>query len=62
MSANADPFGGHVGQWLDVDGEPVHMLAAPDMSAEARAALQELVRRVRRMLKDESTEAQTDER
>jgi hypothetical protein len=39
----------HVGMWLDVDGEPVHMLADPNMSEETKNALAELVRLVREM-------------
>ena len=37
----------HVGFWMDVDGEPVHMLADPDMSEETAKALENLVRCVR---------------
>ncbi len=42
----------HVGQWLDVDGEPVHILAAPDMSEETAEALRELVRAARRAIEE----------
>lgn len=40
----------HVGQWMDVDGEPVHVLADPNMSDETRDALTELVRAARKMV------------
>ncbi len=42
----------HVGQWLDVDGEAVHILAAPDMSEETAEALRELVRIARREIEE----------
>lgn len=32
---------------MDVDGEPVHMLADPNMTPETKAALEALVRAVR---------------
>jgi len=41
----------HVGQWIDVDGEPVHVLADPNMSDETRRALQELVRAAKKMIR-----------
>jgi len=40
---------GHVGMWLDVDGEPVHVLADPNMSEETAAAIAKIVRAVREM-------------
>lgn len=57
----ADPFGGHVGQWLDVDGEAYHFLAAPDMSDDTKAALGEIVRATKRKI-SESTEDAGDGR
>ena len=43
-----------LGFWMDVDGEPVHMLADPNMSDETAEALVELVRATRKMLDDKS--------
>lgn len=40
----------HVGQWMNVDGEPVHVLADPNMSEETQHALEELVRAARKMV------------
>ena len=40
----------HVGMWLNVDGEPVHMLADPAMSDKTAKALAELVRAARKMI------------
>lgn len=40
----------HDGQWMDVDGEPVHVLADPAMSDATRKALEDLVRHTRKML------------
>jgi hypothetical protein len=40
----------HVGQWIDVDGEPVHVLADPNMSEETRRAIESLVRAARKHL------------
>lgn len=44
--------GGHVGQWMDVDGKPVHVLADPNMSQETRDALSELVRAAMKWVDD----------
>lgn len=41
---------GHEGFYMDVDGEPVHMLADPNMSPETAEALAKLVRHVRKLL------------
>lgn len=45
-----DPHGGHIGQYLDVDGEPVHLLADPNMSKESAEAISDLVRAARKYL------------
>lgn len=45
----SDPRGGHRTMYLDVDGEPVRVLADPNMSDETRAAIEKLVRAARRM-------------
>lgn len=37
----------HKGFWMNVDGEPVHMLADPNMTPETQAALEAMVRVVR---------------
>lgn len=42
----------HVGQWLNVDGGPVHLLADANMSAETANALAELVRAARKQMAD----------
>lgn len=49
---------GHEGFWMDVDGEPVHMLADPNMSEETAEALSEVVRAARRMLEEEQANEQ----
>jgi len=51
----------HVGQWMYVDGEPVHVLAAPNMSDETYIALQELVRAAKKMLDDRQPGIDADE-
>jgi len=40
----------HKGFYMDVDGEPVHMLADPNMTPETQAALEALVRAARKMV------------
>lgn len=40
----------HVGQWIDVDGEPVHVLADRNLSEDVREALEELIRAARKMV------------
>lgn len=50
MNQNKKRKRGHVGQWLDVDGEHVHILADPNMSEETAEALRKLVRAVRKQL------------
>lgn len=45
----ARPQPPHVGQWLDVDGEPVHVRAAPDLDELTAEALRQMVRAVRQM-------------
>jgi len=52
---------GHVGMWLDVDGEPIHVLADPNMSEETANALREITRAVRRMDAEQSKPADLDE-
>lgn len=47
---------GHEGMWLEVDGEPVHMLADPDMSDETAEALREMVQAARRMMDQEGSD------
>jgi hypothetical protein len=42
----------HIGQWMNVDGEPVHVLADPNMSDGTRDALLELVRAARKMVEN----------
>lgn len=42
----------HVGQWLNVDGEPVHVLADPNMSDATRHAIEELARAARRYVEN----------
>lgn len=42
----------HVGQWINVDGEPVHVLADPNMSEETREALVALARAARKMVEN----------
>lgn len=42
----------HVGMWLNVDREPVHMLGDPAMSNETAEALAELVRAAKKMIDD----------
>lgn len=44
------PWHPHTGQWLDVDGEPVHLLADPDIDPRTTEALRELVRAVRKQM------------
>lgn len=40
----------HKGFYMDVDGEPVHMLADPNMTPETQAALEAMVRAVRKRM------------
>lgn len=40
----------HVGQWINVDGEPVHVLADANMSDATRDALVTLARAARKMV------------
>lgn len=40
----------HQGFWMNVDGEMVHMLADPEMSAETAEALGMLVKHVRKLM------------
>lgn len=39
---------GHIGQWVMVDGEPIYILAAPNVSAETIQGMAEIVRTVRK--------------
>lgn len=43
----------HVGFWTQVDGEPVHMLADPDMSPETAEALAHVIRAARKMVEED---------
>jgi len=45
--------GKHEGFWMDVDGEPAHFLADPDMMPETQEALMELVRAARRYMDEQ---------
>lgn len=47
-------FGGHVGQYVDVDGEAVHVLGDPSLSQAAKDALATVVRAVRDMYSPKS--------
>lgn len=47
-----DPYGGHVGFFADVDGEPIHVLGDPNMSEETLNALRELARAARKAIDD----------
>lgn len=49
----------HEGFWVDIDGEPVHFLADPNMSEETANALAELVRAARKAI-DAGTLRDTD--
>lgn len=40
--------GGHKGQWVMIDGEPIHILAAPNVSEETLQGMAEIVRAVRK--------------
>lgn len=40
----------HKGFYMDVDGEPAHFLADPDMTPETKAALEAVVRAVRKRM------------
>jgi hypothetical protein len=48
-----DLHGGHMGQWIDVDGEQVHVLADPNMDEKTANAIAELVRAVRKLTPDQ---------
>lgn len=50
MSPPADLHGGHVGMWMEADGEPFHVLGDPNMSEETAEALRQVVRAARRMV------------
>jgi hypothetical protein len=47
-----DPFGGHRGFLIDVDGQPVHVLGDPNMPEKTREALREVARLARRAVED----------
>lgn len=51
-----DPFEGHTGFWIDVDGEGAHVLGDPNMSEETAKALAEVIRAVRKNYPEEPTE------
>jgi hypothetical protein len=42
----------HVGFWMEVDGQPAHVLGNPDMDDETRTALVEMGRAAIQAIKD----------
>lgn len=42
----------HKGFYMDVDGDPVHFLADPNMTPETKAALEALVRAAKKHMDD----------
>lgn len=47
-----DPYGGHVGFFVDVDNEPMHVLGDPNMSEETLNALKAMARAARKAIED----------
>jgi hypothetical protein len=47
-----DPWGGHRGFSIDVDGQPVHVLGDPNMPEQTREALREVARLARKSIED----------
>lgn len=42
----------HTGFWIDVDGQPVHVLGDPEMSKDLIEALADMAREARKMIAD----------
>ena len=55
----ADLHDGHVGMWLEADGEPFHVLGDPNMNEETLEALREMARAARRMMEEKAHEDET---
>lgn len=51
----------HVGFWVEVDGQPIHMLGALHMSEETLDAVKEITRAAMRMLEEKAADKSEDE-
>lgn len=56
-----DLYGGHVGFYADVDGEPMHVLGDPNMSDETLKALQAMARAARKAIEDGTLPREDDD-